>query len=123
MTLGMTRDVLYWISVIPFVFLSFFLLAMTLRIIKDSRSNIINCRTRSRLWQGVVAWIIGYLPVLIGVLLIRTPLFMTNLFGALLVVVGYQITLWATGIRSELIGNESDRPKEQIIWKEDRLLE
>ena len=58
--------------------------------------------------QGMLAWSIGYVLVLVGILFIWIPVFMTNFFGAFFIVVGYQVTLWATGIQGAIFGNKPD---------------
>lgn len=48
----------------------------------------------------------GYSIVLLGSFLLREDWFLTDFFGALILVVGYQVVFWAVEVKSELIGNK-----------------
>ena len=50
--------------------------------------------------------LVGYVVILLGTFLLRQDWFFTNFFGSLILVVGYQIVLWAIEVQSEMFGNK-----------------
>lgn len=56
-------------------------------------------------FSKILPWIYGFILILIGASCLWANWTTSDFWGVFLIIVGYQTTLWALGIRSSFLGN------------------